>query len=168
MKKLNLTQLFLGLIMAVGLSACGKIPEGYRGNFTDAATGAKLNLDSDKGSLVLNSGRTLQADANDSNKIQDLIEGKPGIYLRAKTNEKDFEVFFLFPKMSTRQENSGFISMSAEVMYTRMDGNKKDKVQQIKVIHCEDGQINIDTPSGTWMGGCPANHVNYEFVRAKE
>lgn len=157
----------IGILLALALSACGKIPSAYQGKYLDAATGTKLSLEGNAGLLNLNSGRQVKGDAT-ALEFQALVEGKPGIYLRSMSEDKNsIEVFFLFPRKETRKEEAGFVWLQAELLYSRMNANQKDKVQQLKMIHCEDGLLMLDMPSKTWNGGCPTGATQYDFVRSE-
>jgi len=163
--KTRLLKLLSALFVTFALSACGNIPEAYRGKFHDMATGADLTLESNKGTMVLSATRALQADASKLD-FDSLVEGKPGIYVRPLEDNKDvIEVFWIYPRKETRHEDSGFVWEDAEVIYARMDTKAKDKVQQLKMMHCEDGQIMLDLPSKWWNGGCPASSTTFDFVR---
>lgn len=159
--------LALSLFVAASLSACGKIPEGYRGDFADQVTGAKLTIGGSEGELVLNNGRSLKATA-DTLQFDALLEGKPGIYLRSTSdNAEEMEVFWLFPRKESRKQEADFVWVEAEVMYSRMNAKDKDKVQQFRMLHCENGMLLLDLPTKSWNGGCPDGSTLYDFVRTK-
>lgn len=172
MKNMKLNKSLLGLLMALALSACGKIPEAYRGDFQDAATGTKLKLESNAGILNVISAagtREIKGEADDKMEFQSLVEGKPGVYLRVSDQHPDeMEVFFLFPRKETRKQEYDFAWIEAEILYTRMDPKREEKVQQFKMIHCEDGLLMLDLPTKSWNGGCPAGATEYDFVRTSE
>lgn len=151
--------------VALAFSSCGKIPEGYRGKFRDTATGTQVTLNMASGALAFPSGRLIESDASDAD-FEDLLESKPGIYVRPHAEKPDLvEVFWFNPKPQTRKEESGFVWLEAEVLYSRMNSKDEDKVQQFKMIHCENGMVLLDLPSKTWNGGCPADPIEYDFVR---
>lgn len=165
MNKKQLKVTLSGILLAAALSACGKVPEGYQGKYQDTATGAKLTLESTSGAINLSSGREIKGDFSKL-EFDGLIEGKPGIYLRTlSTDDKMNEVFFLFPRKETRKEEAGFVWLNAEILYSRMSADQKEKVQQLKMIHCEDGVLMLDLPTKTWNGGCPTGATQYDFVR---
>lgn len=166
-QKLILNALILAV--AAGLSACGKnIPSSYQGYFEDKAQGAKLSLDVAKGEVILKDGRKITATINDL-KFDDLAGGKAGIYLRSVDNDPErSEVFWIMPNKSTRQEQSGYVWMEAELLYTRLNFKNSKNVKTITMTHCTNGQLNLDLVSKIWMEGCGTDEVEYRFVRSVE
>lgn len=153
---------FLGLL---ALSACGKIPEGYRGTFVDRTTGDRLELKESEGTLTLASGKTLIAKAQDYD-FKTLLKGEPGIYVRATSEDKDnIEVFWIQARPETQREEAGFRWVEAEVVYTKMKGSQRDKVQAFELIRCTDGMVLLDLPNQTFNGGCPATAIRNRMVR---
>lgn len=158
--KLNL----LGILAALALSACGKIPDAYQGTYTDKATATKLTLGASEGSLTL-SGREIKGSAEDV-QYDALVESKPGIYIRpSQSNANVIEVFWLQQRKETRKQEADFVWEESEVLYTRMDSKASGKVQQFKMIHCVNGMIMLDLATKTWEGGCPSGTTEYDFVR---
>lgn len=166
--------LLSALFALFALSSCGKIPEAYRGNFVDKASGTQLSLESGAGTLTDVSGHVLKHDA-DSLDVKDLEKGKAGLYTRSPgdgspldKDDKEVEVFWIVPNATTKIEDHGFVSFQAEVLYTRMRTDLKDKVQSFKMLHCMDGMILIDLPSKTWNGGCPGSSQELVLERVAE
>lgn len=158
--KLNL----LGVLLAVALSACGKIPDAYQGTFTDKATATQLVLGSTEGSLKIGA-REIKGTASDV-QYDALVESKAGIYIRpSQSNANIVEVFWLQQRKETRKQEADFVWEESEVLYTRMDTKASGKVQQFKMIHCVNGLIMIDLVTKTWEGGCPSGTTEYDFVR---
>lgn len=162
--KSNFKLSLMGIIFALALSACGKIPEAYQGNFIDAATGTKLSLEASAGQINTTEGRVIKSDANDLD-FDSLVKGKPGIYVRTTTNSNKIEVFWLLPNVATKKQEAEFAWMEAEVFYTRMNIKANDKAQQIKMLHCTNGMILLDMPTKSWNGGCPAESQELDFRR---
>ena len=155
----------LGALVALALSACGKIPDNYQCSFTDNATGTKLTLGGSEGALRLNTGRELKASA-DNLQFEALLEGKPGIYIRpAAINPDIIEIFWFQQRKTTRKTEAEFTWEESEVLYSRMDSKLKEKVNNFKMIHCENGMLMLDLSTKTWNGGCPAGKREYDFVR---
>ena len=75
------------------------------------------------------------------------------------------EIFWLVPNMASRQEQSGFAWVNAEVLYSRMNLKQQDKIQNLKMIHCENGLLELDLLNQSWNGGCPATEDEYDLVR---
>ena len=147
------------------VSACGKIPDAYRGDYVDPAQGATMNLTGTEGAVTLQGGRQLKANAEPL-EFDALSQAKPGIYLRTLVFDPNvLEVFFLFPKNESRKEESGFVWMESEIFYSRMNAQQENAVPEIKMLYCERGTLLLDVPSKTWNGGCPPLSTQFEFKR---
>lgn len=164
MKKLILTPILFSL--ALMFSACGKIPTAYQGVFVDASSGTRLELTSDSGKFADSSGRAIDEKAY-SLDFKDLAGAQPGIYVQPNpANANEILVYWLRPDLTSRREEQGFVWLTSEVFYTRMNIQLKDKVPQIEMIHCMNGLLMLDTPSQTWNGGCPAEHEDLILKRS--
>jgi hypothetical protein len=168
MKTVKLTHLLFSTLLLAALSSCGKIPQGYRGSYVDQPSGTKLVLTATDGTYSETGGRQIQAKA-DSLQFDALAQGKAGLYTRALAgNDKMLELFWFVPDAASRQENSGFVWFTSEILYTRMATDAKDPVASIQVEHCKNGMVLLDTPSKTWNGGCGADTAPMNFTRVKE
>jgi hypothetical protein len=155
----------LALLATLGLPACGKIPKPYRGNFVDSASGAQLTLERNLGMLTTREGKKIESDAKQLT-FKELSQGVAGIYVRPDKQDPDVvEVYWLVPRLETRKEEAGFTWMDSEVLYSRMNSNEENPVQHLKMIHCENGLLMLDSQTQSWNGGCPAERVDYDFVR---
>ena len=154
----------LALALIILMQACGQIPSQYQGDYLDRSSGAQLNLAGNKGTLV-SDGRTLMADAKPTD-VKKISTGEGGIYIRPNPTNKDLlDVYWLNPKMATRQEESGLIWFDTEVLYGRFDKRVKDKVSTLKMIHSDQGNVMIDVPTGQWQVGWPAGSETLSFQR---
>jgi hypothetical protein len=155
-----------GSVTIIGLSllagACGKIPEAYRGKFIDEGAGVVLELGSRGGALTQGDGPRREFDAR-AMEASRLIAGEPGIYLRSvggEAGQKDpdlLEVFWVRPDLGSLQEQYGFVSMRAEVVYTRFRADPKLPISSISARYCASGQILVDRVSQSFNGGCPGD-----------
>lgn len=157
-------------VLALGAGACGKIPKSHQGNFVESATGFRLELKSESGRWIRQDGiqQDFQAKAMAP---EQLAKGEPGIYLRSVGGDKNsdqLEVFWVKPDKSTLTEQYGFISMKAEVVYSRFGIKSREKVKSIAARHCESGQILVDQVSQTFNGGCPGDSRLLDFRRVEK
>jgi hypothetical protein len=162
MLKLNVRMMVvIGFSLLAG--ACGKIPKAYRGQFVDSSTGFQMELKSSEGQWVKPDGSkqlfTAQAAA-----VEKLEQGQPGIYLRSIEGD-ELEVFWVNPVLASRRDEYGFISMEAEVIYTRLDAKASSPIAALAARHCEHGQVLIDRVSKSFNGGCPGDSRVLQFVR---
>ena len=166
--KNKLLNTVFGLFALLMFTACGKIRSAYQGDFTDQATSAKLTLGGSGGSLMLSSGREIKGSTADV-KYEKLVASEPGIYVRPSQSNSDVvEIFWLQQNKESRKEEASFVWQESEILYTRMNTKLKDKVQQLKMVHCEKGLLELDLANKTWNGGCPTDQrTEYDFVRTK-
>jgi len=153
-------------LLALALGACGAIPGAYRGNY-QGSNGTILKLSGTKGRLttkseIINSKvRPLAFEA--------LSLGEPGIYVQPNpVNNKLLDIFWLRPKMNTRQEAGGMVWYTSEVYYSLFDANQKIKLDKIQLVYSDEGTVMLDVPTGTWQVGWPASPRNVTFTRLKK
>ncbi len=154
-------------ILALSVSACGKIPSAYQGDFVDSATGTRLELSGGSGTLTFPGGRKLEAGSIDL-KWDALLEGKPGIYIsKAKgADERWLDLYWVNADLSSKREEAGLIWYTAEVLYTMADTKAKDKVATIPMFHCMQGTVMLDSVQKLWQVGCPAGATRYAMQRS--
>jgi len=153
----------LGLVLALGQVACGKIPSRYRGEYVDSTTGFKLELESGGGKWVRQDGLQHQFKAV-AMAAKKLAQGEPGIYLRSVGEA--LELFWVYPDKQTLREQYGFVSMKAEVLYTRIDSHPGGGlVRNIAARYCEAGQVLVDQLSQSFNGGCPGDSTLLDLKR---
>ncbi len=149
--------LMLGTLAAVaaGTSAC-KLPADYRGTYTGSGMTLKVNFTLNKAMLTLADGRKIEAKAEDL-EIDAIASGRAGLYIRDnKDNANITDVLWIQPKGGSLHDEQGFVWMDAEVAITRMTKKQPGKAQTITVLHCDNGQVMVDKPTGLYNGGCPA------------
>lgn len=140
--------------LSLALAACGKIPKSYQGDFQDTQSGVSLKLESDKGTLST-ATHSVSAKADDL-KFDALMKGQGGIFIRPSANDKKtMDVYWINPDVSTLQNQNGFVWYKSEVIYTEMD-TREDKVNQIHLLHCLDGAVELDSQTQNVEVGCPA------------
>jgi hypothetical protein len=157
----------LAIFSAILLSACGKVPSKYRGNFVDATTGARLTLDKRGGTLTLASGRSVSAKAV-SVDFESIAQGKPGIYTTLDEQDPNYlKMYWIFPDLSTRKENNGFVWTSAEILWTRISMNADQNVNEVWLQYCDStvGYVEVDLTQKLWNGGCPAGAMVLDMRR---
>jgi hypothetical protein len=157
----------------LGVGACGKIPADFRGKYVDSAHGVEVALDGKGGTLALEgeSPRRFQARATE---VAALAKGQAGIYLRSlgethRQDAGDLEVFWVEPDPSSMQEQYGFVTLKARVLYTRFKLGRRLSMtglaESITARFCEQGQILVDRVSQTFNGGCPGDSVLLNLKR---
>ena len=148
----------IGLGLLAG--ACGKIPEAYRGKFVDEGSGFVLELGANSGALTQGEAPRQEFEAR-ALEASRLIAGEPGIYLRSVGGSGGgsdlLEVFWVQPDRASLQEQYGFVSMRAEVVYTRLRTDPKLPIGSITARYCTSGQILVDRISQSFNGGCPGD-----------
>ncbi len=77
------------------------------------------------------------------------------------------DVFWLSPNLTSRQEGGGKVWFNAEVLYTILSSEAKDKVNEVSLFHCQDGQVQIDTVTKNMQMGCPAHPTTYRMIRTE-
>ena len=166
--KISTLNLLLGAAMILLTTACGKIPAGYQGDFVDAASGTKITLGASEGVMKTTDGRELKGKAEDLS-FENLQEGKQAIYLGQNTRDGNmFDVFWLNPNLTTRQESNGLVWFQSEVIYTMMNAKQEQKVDAISLFRCKDGQVILDTVKQRMTMGCPAGPEQLNMVRASD
>jgi hypothetical protein len=154
------TRVVLGVALAMGLGACGKIPKEFRGKYVDDTHRMALELKAQGGSWAREGevAREFQAKAM---KVESLARGESGIYLRSIGDEDSgsLEVFWVQPDPSTIQEQYGFVSLRAQILYTRFKLGARIATEQLLARFCDEGQILIDRSTQAFTGGCPADSL---------
>ena len=166
---MNTKKMVLLFVLSLGASACGKIPKAYQGAFVEGATGFRLELKSEGGKWVRQDGVQQEFKAQ-AMSAEQLAKGEPGIYLRSVGGDKKsdrLEIFWVYPDKTTLTQQYGFVSMKAEVIYSRFGTNTRDKVSNIAARYCEAGQILVDQVSNTFNGGCPGDSRLVDFQRVE-
>jgi hypothetical protein len=161
--KLAALNIILGALVILLTTACGKIPKGYQGEYTDAASGATLKLEASEGTLKTSDGRELKGKAEDAD-FDALLQGKQAIYLSELKNN-NVDVFWLVPNMATRQESAGYVWFVSEVIYTQMNAKQEEKVGGINFFHCKDGHVMLNTATKEMNLGCPAGPAVFNMIR---
>lgn len=152
------------------LNACGGvIPENYRGQFVDVASGAKLSLESGSGAITFSSGRRVEASAKDLSFSQ-LLLGEPGIYTRNYKKDPDrfLEVFWIHPNLTTRTEDEGHVWFESEVAVTILSKSTPRPVGKVPFTYCERGRVQLDKPSQFWQIGCDEQTLYFDFQRVPD
>lgn len=166
--KYNVTKLgsfVLGVTLLVALSACGKVPGAYQGKFKDATTGASLVMEQGGGTLRTSSGREIKAEAKDM-EFDQLLEGRAGIYMSKNPTAKTMmDIFWISPKLQTRQSRGGLVWFESEVVHAMLDLEAREKVPFLELIHAESGLVTLDLSTKRWQIGWPANPVHYRMER---
>ena len=155
----------LSLVFVLG--ACGAIPSQYRGSY-QGSNGTILKLGGTNG--VLTSQREIIKSKAKPMEFQDLLEGLPGIYVRPNpTNPKLLDVFWLRPKMQTKQEGGGMVWYTSEIYYSLFDATqKKVKANTVRLIHSDEGSVMLDLQTGLFQVGWPASPREVVFTRIKK
>lgn len=167
MKTTRIVQLVLIVAMALSAVACGKIPSKYKGKYLDAATGTTLELTSSEGILTMPT-KTLTAKISKVD-VQALSAGTPGIYTRVDEADEDYmEIFWIDPYVNGRKEEAGLLWMNSEVVYTKINTKNKEAAKRLKVLHCDQGLVMIDTVTGSWNGGCPEDADEFDMVKQEK
>jgi hypothetical protein len=166
MEKLFSKLLGLG-VLALLLGACGGIPAAYQGQFQDESLGAQLKLGGAEGTFTEPSGMIIKTPAM-ALSFEALMKGKPGIYLRKNPMREDLiDIYWVQPQFSSKQEAGGLVWYPAEVYYTLVSKNQKEKVSSIKMVHSETGMITLEPATKSWQVGWPASPVEYNLRRIK-
>jgi hypothetical protein len=173
MKNFPWQTLITGTALAALLSACVSIPGAYRGTFQNKAGDVRLSLSMNKGSLeLLDENRLIQSKTADYSfkAFQKAIqEGRSAIFGRKNAaNERQLDLFWVKPKLDTLQEAEGLTWFEAEVIYTRLNRDQKDKVQTLSALHATEGTVIIDGPTETVQVGWPANPTEYRLRRIND
>ncbi|MBL7715687.1 MAG: hypothetical protein JNL01_09485 [Bdellovibrionales bacterium] len=151
MKKMG----FIALGLLALASAC-KLPADTKGKYSSADGKITMEIKGSKAKVTFADGHTLEAKATDLS-VQILSEAKAGMYLQnSPTDENILEVFWVNPDRKTLQEQSDFVWMKSEVLIARLPKKvSKGKMQEVQILHCVDGQVLVDRPTGLYEGGCP-------------
>lgn len=160
-------QVLLATALTLSGVACNEIPKAYRGSFQDRATGTQLQLKASKGLITFTDGRSMQVKAT-ALTFQGLSEGKTGIFVRPNpTHSQMTEMFWVNPRISTRQENQGFVWFESEVLYTLMDNRSKEQISSFDIISCTNGTVMLDTTTQELEVGCPSGPMTFSMERTK-
>lgn len=163
------TKIAVGVTLVLGLGACGKIPKEFRGRYIDDTHGMTLELKAQGGAWAKEGGapREFQAKAM---KVESLARGESGIYLRSIGDEDSgsLEVFWVQPDPSTIQEQYGFVSLRAQILYTRFKLGNRIFTDSILARFCDEGQILVDRSTQAFTGGCPADSILLQLRRVPE
>ncbi len=156
-----------GLVLGL-LTACGEVvPEAYRGEFVDAASGAKLQMNAESGVYQETSGRIVKARTHEIS-FEELRKGASGVFMRDNpTNAQILEVYWVSPDLTTKQEAGGIESYQAEVFFFRMEKSKQTKIDLLNTVHSREGIISLDVPTSQWQIGWPAGSSLLEFRRVQ-
>ncbi len=150
--------------LATGMSAC-KLPSDYRGTFTDGSTTLKVSMSLNKATLTLPDGRKIEAKAEDL-EIDAIASGRAGLYIRDNASDSNLlDILWIQPKGGSLHNEQDFVWMDAEVAITRMTKKQQGKAQDIIVLHCDNGQVMVDKPTGMYNGGCPAGTIETVLKR---
>lgn len=146
---------FIALGLLVAASAC-KLPADAKGKFRSADGSITMEIKRNKAKVTFADGHSLEAKAEDLS-VSILSEAKAGMYIQTSpTDSNILEIFWVNPDRGTRQEQSDFVWMQSEVLILRLPKKiSKGKMQDVQILHCVDGQVLVDRPTGLYEGGCP-------------
>jgi len=158
----------LAMILGVfGLTACGKVPSGYKGTFTDSVSGTTIVLKGSKGIFKDSKGRQIETKSEDFS-FENLLAGQSGIFIHDHPTSADkLEVFWLLPNAATKQQSGGLIWFESEILYTIFNKKVEGKLKDFDLVHCEAGTILLDPVVENFQIGCGAGEQTFHLVRVK-
>jgi hypothetical protein len=160
-------QWILTVTLALALGACGAIPSAYRGNY-QGSNGALLKLGGTKGTMTKSNSEVLASKVRPL-AYADLEKGLPGIYVQPNpTNPKLLDIFWLRPKLETKQSQAGITWYTTEIYYSLFDANQKAKLESVRLIYSNEGTVMLDGPTKTWQVGWPPSPRQVVFTRIKK
>ncbi|HAR41715.1 MAG TPA: hypothetical protein DCS07_03660 [Bdellovibrionales bacterium] len=160
--------LFVAMILgSLGLTACGKVPSGYKGTFSDSSTGATVVLKGSKATFSDASGRKLEVKSIDFT-YENLLLGRNGFFIHDHPSDLNLlEVFWLIPNAATRQDVGGLIWFESEIMYSLFQKETEDKLNAFDLVHCQAGTILLDPVRKNFQIGCGAGEQTHHLKRVK-
>lgn len=167
-KTLVKTLSLLNLLASMTMVGCGVVPSSYRGYYDDKQAGVSLELRAQGGVFkkwINGVAQETKADAKDLS-FEKLMAAESGLYISTAALYANLtEVYWVQADASTRQEAADLVWFNAEVFFTRIDAQSKDKAQQITLEHCAQGTVMLDVQTKRWQVGCSAGQDEFRFLR---